>query len=58
MGIRAFRQGFEDFVDTKDEAEMRAFLDESMRQHEQGRAFPAVEALEELARRKGLHVPT
>jgi prevent-host-death family protein len=58
MDVRAFRQVFEDFVDTEDEAEMRAFLDDSVRQHEQGLAFPALEALDELARRKGLHVPS
>jgi prevent-host-death family protein len=58
MDIRAFRQVIEDLVEDEDEVEMRAFLDESMRQHEQGLAFPAFEALEEVARRKGLRVPS
>ena len=58
MDIRAFRQVVEDLAEEEDEVEMRAFLDESMRQHEQGLAFPALEALEELARRKGLRVPS
>jgi PHD/YefM family antitoxin component YafN of YafNO toxin-antitoxin module len=53
MDVRSFRQFFEG----KDEAEMRAFLDESIKQHEQGLAFPALEALDDLARRKGLRVP-